>query len=559
MAECVIPHRESYMAESSITIPKEEILMAESFKITPKLGGIGVRSRKFDVSLHTKEPAQPLEVRIAVGSNAGDGADESSANVEEAKKILKNYADACDKSILKFSRLLQNLGLAIWAFVGLVLSGFGTFLSAPVFWVCFVLLFYDALARYIIRPFATQGWARDSRVDTLSGCFKLLPTLALLVLLRVTPFTTSDQCTQGSVCYSRLRESLWAIVGTSLLEVLPTMFMLGISDNTAKNLWRILFRLKMLYLLFMKLAVKSKATYIQITSRPEEKPEIEQKQGPRRREIHILMSTLGDVNPSFLDRSRGYHPTDDIKTDVDESFSMFSMVSLSWVQSTVSVILVLTVSLLVGGSFGTFMTRKAYWICYCSVFVELLAESIFGERMKIVCTKSVGDESDHGESIGSSCRDIKVKKSRKPFILSPVFRFCAQAPLFGLMLCLLRTGGYFSLDSSGCDATCQNRGKELFYVACVSAGLQCIAYPALCITWPIALVMQLYIPSFVLWGGSVALVNFVVYFLGVLVVPFVALISLLLYFGVFSIILVVGALVDRITGKSFCGTWLGLS
>lgn len=92
------------------------------------------------------------------------------------------------------------------------------------------------------------------------GLFKLLPILGLFVLLLMTTLTTSNQCQQGSVCYSMLAESLWALVGMTFLEVLPTLFMINfLVEDMARKIWWTLSKFNCLYVLCKKLAKISKA------------------------------------------------------------------------------------------------------------------------------------------------------------------------------------------------------------------------------------------------------------------------------------------------------------
>lgn len=310
----------------------------------------------------------------------------------------------------------RNLGNMNCVLMTLILGGFGTYMRSSVFWVCWSLIVIEAIMSNTIPPSIDHAPPGNSTLsaqlqhfgDWLAywngfGIKIMLVSIGLgrpLIFYPAQPCTGSRDCEVGSGCYSRLRESLWMMFALYLLEIFFTL------PSGGK-----------------------------------------------------LFRAAGAL--SFWPWSAKYRRYT-FKTEAWELIRWNSTRS-SCVSSSVALAQFVTMGSLVGGSFGAFMTAEVYWLCWCSVIVELIAEGIL--------------------LIGGLYGNITWIRAKALVMITWTVRFLGQGPVFALMVDTIKRNDYYTTDMSNCDETCRARGRQLIYVCCVATGFQCFSFLTSILTW----------------------------------------------------------------------------
>ena len=126
---------------------------------------------------------------------------------------MAKYCALCERVFYHCWNWQQNMAVLNWVFMGVVLGGFGTYLSAPVFWLCWGNLLNEAVTRHTLRPLylgektkdvpqvSHPPWAKSVSeftfmMSTLSSKLILTSILLILLIHSDSPIR-SDQCKLG--------------------------------------------------------------------------------------------------------------------------------------------------------------------------------------------------------------------------------------------------------------------------------------------------------------------------------------------------------------------------
>lgn len=80
-------------------------------------------------------------------------------NRPSARRWATTAAPICTKLALVFAQISHHAGVVNWGFMVFLLSGFGTYMKVPIFWVSWVLLAVETAVLSTLQPFFT--WLED--------------------------------------------------------------------------------------------------------------------------------------------------------------------------------------------------------------------------------------------------------------------------------------------------------------------------------------------------------------------------------------------------------------
>lgn len=407
----------------------------------------------------------------------------------EKGKLLVEKLQSGSRVILSWR---QNVGYINGMYMGFILGGFGTYMTPEVFWICWTLVVTEAILFYTLqlRPEKTRPGRlqhQDWLAFGLVFVFKVALIIALEQLLtypHIRPSTKSSDCEVGSGCYSRLRESLWTMVALYCLEVFLTLPRLAASFGGLifQNFTRgnqtgsLTLTLKLGYLNWLQRVLNGDRRAADFALAVKVYPDwLQRLLNIYRRAAGRGALPLNDTH-SILSWS---FKSDNSWWDSEEwDFMRWNATKSSFVSSSMSVGLVVTVGSLVGGSFGTFMTAKAFWLCWGSVSIELISECILQSD-----SPAIEEDSQENAEVGKNQITEHWRRTNALIMVTWAVRFLGQGPVFALMVDMIRKNGYFATDMTNCDATCRARGRELIYVCCVATGFQCFGFLTCGITW----------------------------------------------------------------------------